>query len=172
MLKNFLLNCIRKRFVEDSSKNWCQSKWNTCKRIDETYKNGSFFWGGNLWENQIQGLPLSNINPQGGVKFSKSGGKIYSQCGGNYPLEAALFFRRRQFFSQIFFQKNELQMAIVALKMHFRQKFWHRWKALGISFLKQRGHFGWKRGGFELWPADGGSVNSPFPNVYIRILAT
>ena len=30
-------------------------------------------------------------------------------------------------------------MAIVALKMHFRQKFWHRWKALGLSFLKQQG---------------------------------
>ena len=57
------------------------------------------------------------------------------------PLEAALFFEDVNFFRNFFFQKIELQMAIVALKMRFRQKFWHRWKALGLSFLKQRGHF-------------------------------
>ena len=32
-------------------------------------------------------------------------------------------------------------MAIVALKMRFRQNFSHLWKALGLSFLKQQGIF-------------------------------
>ena len=32
-------------------------------------------------------------------------------------------------------------MAIVALKMRFRRKFWHCWKVFGLSFLKQQGHF-------------------------------
>ena len=30
-------------------------------------------------------------------------------------------------------------MAIVAQKMLFKQKLWHRWKALDLSFLKQKG---------------------------------
>ena len=30
-------------------------------------------------------------------------------------------------------------MAIVALKMRFRQPSWHRWKALGLSFLNNEG---------------------------------
>ena len=32
-------------------------------------------------------------------------------------------------------------MAIVALKMRFRQRFWHRWKALNLSFLNNVGIF-------------------------------
>ena len=32
-------------------------------------------------------------------------------------------------------------MAIVALKMRFGQKVSHRWKALGLSFLKQEDIF-------------------------------
>ena len=53
-------------------------------------------------------------------------------------------------------------MEISSLELGSRQTFWHRWKALGLSFLKQLGHFGWKCSGFELWPVDRGSVNSPF----------
>ena len=29
-------------------------------------------------------------------------------------------------------------MVILALKMRFRQKFWHRWKALGLSFFTEK----------------------------------
>ena len=63
-------------------------------------------------------------------------------------------------------------MAIVALKMRFRQKNFGTVGKLSVSTYKNNmaWHFGCKRSGFELWPADGGSVNSPFQNVvYIRI---
>ena len=78
-------------------------------------------------------------------------------------------FTKTSIFLAIFFQKNELQMTIVALKMRFRQKIWHGWKALGLSFLKQRRHFCWKLSGFELWPADGGLVNCPLFRTYIYV---
>ena len=42
----------------------------------------------------------------------------------------ALFMKSTIFFAN-YFLKDQFQLEIMALKMRFRQKLWHRWKALG-----------------------------------------
>ena len=83
--------------------------------------------------------------------LAKKGGIIKHRL----TLRSRTLFTRTSFFCNLFFSKKSTSNDDCGSKMRFKQKFWHRWKALGLNFLKQRGHFCSKRSGFELWPADG-----------------